>query len=137
MACRDYEQLDFVNSSFAGKPAEYTLQMNRTPLSVWQVIYRMLRHGAALIPLLALALFLGMAIYHWVEGLAWPDAFLNAAMLLGGMGPVDQLHTTAGKWLAGCYALFAGILFLVLAGSMLAPVVHHVLHRFHMEDDEK
>ena len=57
-----------------------------------------------------------MAIYHWVEGLAWPDAFLNAAMLLGGMGPVDPLHTTAGKWLAGLYALLAGVVFLVRAG---------------------
>jgi zinc transporter ZupT len=96
----------------------------------------MLRHGAALVPLLAFALFLGMAIYHWVEGLDWSDSFLNAAMLLGGMGPVNTLHTTAGKWLAGFYALFAGIVFLVAAGTMLAPVVHHVLHRFHMEDDE-
>ena len=96
----------------------------------------MLRHGAALVPLIAFALFLGMAIYHWVEGLDWSDSFLNAAMLLGGMGPVNPLHTTAGKWLAGFYALFAGIIFLVAAGAMLAPVVHHVLHRFHMEDEE-
>ncbi len=93
----------------------------------------MLRHGAALIPLAVLALGIGMAIYHWVEGLDWAESFLNAAMLLGGMGPVDQLHTTAGKWLAGFYALFAGLVFLVLAGVMLAPVVHHVLHKFHLE----
>ncbi len=104
--------------------------------SPWQVALKMLRHGAALIPLAAGALGLGMAIYHWVEGLSWADAFLNAAMLLGGMGPVDQLHTTAGKWLAGLYALFAGVVFLVLAGVMLAPVVHHVLHRFHLEIDD-
>jgi hypothetical protein len=70
-----------------------------------------------------------MAIYHWVEGLGWPDAFLNAAMLLGGMGPVDPLRTTAGKWLAGFYALLASVVFLVLAGVMLAPVIHHVLQR--------
>jgi hypothetical protein len=74
-----------------------------------------------------------MSIYHWVEGLDWPDAFLNAAMLLGGMGPVNQLHTTAGKWLAGAYALFAGLVFIVLAGIMLGPVVHAVLHKFHIE----
>jgi hypothetical protein len=54
-------------------------------------------------------------------------------MLLGGMGPVDQLHTTAGKWLAGLYALFAGLVFIVLAGVMLGPVIHDVLHRFHLE----
>ena len=75
----------------------------------------------ALLPLAVGTLGLGMAIYHWVEGLAWSDSFLNAAMLLGGMGPVDPLHTTAGKWLAGLYALFAGVVFLVLAGVMLAP----------------
>lgn len=104
-----------------------------TPPSAWHVAIKMLSHGAALIPLAVGALVMGMAIYHWVEGLAWADAFLNAAMLLGGMGPVNPLHTTAGKWLAGLYALFAGLVFLVLAGVMLAPVVHHVLHKFHLE----
>ncbi len=96
----------------------------------------MLRHGAALFPLIVLALFLGMSIYHWIEGLDWSDSFLNAAMLLGGMGPVNMLHTTVGKWLAGLYALFAGIVFLITAGAMLAPVVHHVLHHFHIEDQD-
>jgi hypothetical protein len=78
-----------------------------------------------------------MSIYHWVEGLSWPDAFLNAAMLLGGMGPVDAIQTTAGKWLTGLYALFAGVVFLVLAGVMLAPVMHLALHRFHLETAEE
>jgi len=110
------------------------------PPSLWHVIARMLHHGAGVVPLGVGALAIGMSIYHFVEGLPWADAFLNAAMLLGGMGPVDPLHTTAGKWLAGLYALFAGIVFLVLAGVMLAPVIHHVLHKFHMEigkDDGK
>jgi hypothetical protein len=71
-----------------------------------------------------------MAMYHWVEGLSWSSAFLNAAMLLGGMGPVDPLHTEAGKWLAGVYALFAGGVFLVVAGVMLSPVIHHVLEHW-------
>jgi hypothetical protein len=95
----------------------------------------MLTGGAALFPLAAAALFAGTAIYHWVEHLPWADSFLNAAMLLGGMGPVNPLQTTAGKWLAGCYALFAGLFFIVLAGVMLAPVLHHVLQRFHMNDE--
>jgi len=99
----------------------------------WLLAQRMLQHGAALLPLVLLSLGLGMAIYHWAAGLAWADAFLNAAMLLGGMGPVDRLDTALGKWLAGLYALFAGIVFLVIAGAMLAPVVHHVLHRFRLE----
>ncbi len=101
----------------------------------WRVAGRMVTRGSALLPLGGATLALGMAMYHWGEGLAWPDAFLNASMLLGGMGPVDPLHTTAGKWLAGCYALFAGVVFLVVAGVMLGPVVHHVLQRFHFERD--
>ena len=101
----------------------------------WWLAGHMVYHSMALFPLAIVTLGLGMSIYHWVEGLGWPESFLNAAMLLGGMGPVDPLHTTAGKWLAGCYALFAGVVFLVLAGVMLAPVMHHVLHRFHLESD--
>ncbi len=99
----------------------------------WHLARHMVSGVFGLLPLAVATLGLGMAIYHWVEGLAWSDSFLNAAMLLGGMGPVDPLHTTAGKWLAGLYALFAGVVFLVLAGVMLAPVMHHVLQRFHMD----
>ncbi len=93
--------------------------------------------ASALFPLLALTLAIGMSIYHWVEDLPWPDSFLNAAMLLGGMGPVDRLQTTAGKWLAGGYALFAGLVFIVVAGVMIGPVIHGVLHKFHLETGGK
>jgi hypothetical protein len=103
----------------------------------WLLARHMVTGATALLPLAFVTLALGMAIYHWVEGRAWPDAFLNSAMLLAGMGPVDRLETTTGKWLAGLYALFAGIVFLVLAGVMLAPVLHHVLHRFHLESSDK
>ena len=102
----------------------------------WRLAERMLRSGTALFPLAAATLFLGMALYHWVEGLSWASAFLNAAMLLGGMGPVDPLHTDLGKILAGCYALFAGVVFLVIAGTMLSPVIHHVLERFGAVSEE-
>jgi hypothetical protein len=102
----------------------------------WHVAGHMLYGSYALFPLAAGALFLGVAIYHWVEHLPWADSFLNAAMLLGGMGPVNPLRTTLGKWLAGVYALFAGLFFIVLAGVMLAPVLHHVLQRFHMNDPD-
>ena len=103
----------------------------------WVVARHMALRAWALLPLAVLTLGLGMAIYHWIEGLAWPDAFLNSAMLLGGMGPVDRLTTTAGKWLAGAYALFAGLVFIVLAGVMLGPVIHGVLHHFHLETSGK
>jgi hypothetical protein len=107
------------------------------PIRPWHLAGHMVSRGLALVPLGIGTLALGMAIYHWVEGLGWADAFLNAAMLLGGMGPVDPLHTVAGKWLAGFYALLAGVVFLVLAGVMLAPVIHHVLHHFHLEAAEE
>lgn len=103
------------------------------PRHVWLLAHRMLRSGFILFPLAALTLFLGMGLYHWIEGLSWASAFLNAAMLLGGMGPVDPIQTEVGKWVIGGYALFAGIVFLVVAGAMLAPVVHQVLVRFHLE----
>jgi hypothetical protein len=103
----------------------------------WHLARHMVSKVSALLPLGVGTLGLGMAIYHWVEGLPWPDAFLNAAMLLGGMGPVNPLRTTAGKWLAGVYALFAGVVFLVLAGVMLAPVIHHVLQHFHLEREDR
>jgi len=103
----------------------------------WRLAGRMVSRSVVLLPLTVGTLMLGMSIYHWVEGLPWPDAFLNSAMLLGGMGPVDRLRTTPGKWLAGLYALFAGIVFLVFTGVMLAPVLHHVLERFHLESSKR
>lgn len=117
---------------------EASPRMRSLALQPWRLAGHMVSRVSVLVPLGVGTLALGMALYHWVEGLGWADAFLNAAMLLGGMGPVDPLHTTAGKWLAGCYALLAGVVFLVLAGVMLAPVIHHVLQRFHLEanDDE-
>jgi hypothetical protein len=74
-----------------------------------------------------------MSGYVYFEGLSWTDAFLNAAMLLGGMGPVNNPVTEGGKLFAGTYALFAGVVFLIVAGIMAGPVVHRVLHRFHWE----
>ena len=115
--------------------------MPHSPLPVhrhhWHLAHRMVRNGVALFPLAGVTLLSGMTIYHWVEGLSWSSAFLNAAMLLGGMGPVDSLHTEAGRWLAGFYALFAGIVFLVLAGVMLSPVIHHALDRWGTDAGER
>lgn len=103
------------------------------PAHTWQVARHMSIRALTLMPLMLATLLAGMAIYHWIEHLPWPDAFLNASMLLGGMGPVDRVTTTLGKWMAGAYALFAGLVFIVTAGIMLGPVVHAVLHRFHLE----
>jgi hypothetical protein len=107
------------------------------PLTHAAFMGRLARHAAAALALMILSLAIGMAGYSYFEGLDWRDAFLNAAMLLGGMGPVNAPVTPGGKLFAGCYALYAGIVFLVIAGLLLAPVVHRLLHRFHWEAKEK
>ena len=81
------------------------------------------------------SLLAGMVGYVRLEHLTWLDGFLNAAMLLGGMGPVETPQTAAGKLFAGLYALYSGMVFLVIAGIALAPVVHRVLHKFHLDDE--
>jgi hypothetical protein len=83
--------------------------------------------------LLTFALGMGVLGYHEFESMSWLDAFLNAAMILGGMGPVDVLHTQAGKVFAGIYALFSGLVFLVASGLFLSPLVHRLLHNFHFD----
>ena len=87
--------------------------------------------------LLAIGLGIGVIGYHEFESMSWLDAFLNAAMILGGMGPVDVLHTQAGKIFAGSYALFSGLMFLVAAGLFFSPLVHRLLHKFHFDADNE
>ncbi|BCU77811.1 hypothetical protein [Luteolibacter sp. LG18] len=107
------------------------------PIPRERFLKRMLRSIAFALGLVAVALFVGMLGYHLLEGLAWTDSFLNASMILGGMGPVDPMKTEAGKIFAGCYALFSGLAFIGLAGLLFLPVAHRLLHKFHYEDDEK
>lgn len=82
------------------------------------------------------SLAFGMAGYAWFEHLGWIDAFLNAAMILGGMGPVDMPHTDSGKLFAGLYALYSGLAVLVTAGIIFAPVLHRLMHRFHWDAED-
>jgi hypothetical protein len=98
-------------------------------------LLRFARHIGISSALVLLSLLIGMLGYVHYERLSWLDGFLNAAMLLGGMGPVEQPQTPGGKLFAGLYALYAGLVFLVVAGIVLAPVGHRVLHRFHLEDE--
>lgn len=79
------------------------------------------------------SLFIGMAGYHGFEGMAWVDAFVNASMILGGMGPLGTLNTSAGKIFAGFYALFCGLIFVTIITILLAPIFHRALHKFHLE----
>jgi hypothetical protein len=94
---------------------------------------RLVAHLAAAAGLLVASLGGGMAGYVHFERLSWLDAFLNAAMLLGGMGPVNAPQTDGGKLFAGLYALYAGLVFIVTAALILTPLLHRVLHRFHWD----
>jgi hypothetical protein len=82
------------------------------------------------------SLVMGVLGYHLFENLPWIDSLVNAAMILGGMGPVNELHTNGGKLFASFYALYSGIVFLVSVGIILAPLYHRFLHRFHLEEEE-
>jgi len=83
--------------------------------------------------IIILSLAAGMAGYHFFENLSWIDSFVNAAMILSGMGPLAQPQTDAGKIFAGMYALYSGLAVLLIAGIIFAPAVHRFLHRFHLE----
>ncbi len=105
-------------------------------LTAHEFLVRQFLFLAAALGIIAGSLVLGILGYHFFEGLAWIDSLVNAAMILGGMGPVNELHTYAGKLFASFYALYSGIIFLVSVGVILAPLYHRFLHRFHLELDE-
>jgi hypothetical protein len=94
---------------------------------------RMAGHALFALAFVAGSLAIGILGYHYFERMPYIDSLLNASMLLGGMGPVGDLHTVGGKLFASAYALFAGIGFLVVAGVLFAPLIHRFLHRFHLE----
>jgi hypothetical protein len=96
---------------------------------------RVLRAVAFGVVLIAASLVFGMLGYRVFEGMSWIDAFVNAAMILSGMGPLQPLSTPAGKLFAGVYAIYSGLALLSIAGIVFAPVVHRFLHRFHLEND--
>jgi hypothetical protein len=107
------------------------------PLSTMRFCRRLVTYLASAFVVVGAALGIGMIGYHSLESLGWVDAFLNASMILGGMGPVSQLNTNAGKLFAGVYALFSGLVFLVVAGLMFGPLVHRLLHLFHYEAESE
>lgn len=84
--------------------------------------------------LLIVSLAAGMIGYVRLEQMSWTDAFLNSAMLLGGMGPVNPPQTEGGKIFAGVYALYAGLIFIVTAALVFTPILHRVIHRFHWDE---
>jgi hypothetical protein len=109
-------------------------ERRKDPLLPRRAFYaRMARSCAVASLIIILSLALGMAGYHYLEHLSWLDAFVNASMILSGMGPVSQIQTGPGKLFAGCYALFSGLTFLSAVGVVLAPMFHRFLHKFHLQ----
>ena len=104
------------------------------PRSVF--VGRLLRNTALAGAMILFSLGLGMIGYHACVGVGWTDAFLNASMILTGMGEITPLDTPGGKIFAGFYALFSGVAFLTIIGVLVAPVVHRFMHRFHLALDE-
>lgn len=86
--------------------------------------------------LIVVALSIGLLGYRYIAGYDWVDVLLEASMILGGMGPINVLPTTAAKLFASGYALFSGLVFIAIMGIMLAPVTHRMLHRFHIDEHD-
>ena len=108
------------------------------PLLPRPAFYRRLARSLAIgLVVIAFALGIGMVGYRAFEPMSWVDAFVNAAMILSGMGPVSSLQTDGGKIFAGCYALFSGLAFLTSLGIFFAPVFHRFLHKFHAEEAKR
>ena len=109
---------------------EHRTQPLATPAEFTQ---RMLRYSLITAGVILFSLFIGMLGYHFLESLSWTDSLLNASMILGGMGPVNALRTSAGKIFASFYALYSGIILLASVGVLATPLFHRFLHRFHLE----
>jgi hypothetical protein len=98
-------------------------------------LWRLAKCGAISLGFILVSLLFGIQGYRSFEGMSWIDAFVNAAMILGGMGPVGELHTDVGKLFAGTYALYCGLVVLISVGILIAPVLHRFLHYFHIESE--
>jgi hypothetical protein len=98
------------------------------------IYLHLIRNALIGLSLIAVALFIGMYGYHVTEGMSWVDAFMNAAMILSGMGPAATIVTTNGKLFAGFYALFSGLAFVAIVAIMLAPAIHKFFRKIHLEN---
>ncbi len=113
------------------------LEHRREKLISQRAFFRRMMRAIGVWCVLALCgLLIGMAGYCYFEGMSLPDAYVNAAMILSGMGPLGELKTTAGKIFAGSYAIFSGLIIVIATSFVLAPIFHRVLHHFHVEAGE-
>src|ERR1017187_1145626 len=109
-------------------------ESRKKPLLPRPAFYRRVARSLTLaFAMVLVSLGIGMVGYHGFENLSWLDAFLNAAMILSGMGPVTPMQTTSGKLFAGCYALYSGLALITTLAVIIAPLFHRFLHKFHME----
>jgi hypothetical protein len=102
-----------------------------------QFARRVVNHLAFSLGAIAVSLGVGVLGYHNIAHFTWIDSLLDASMILGGMGPVGHLESDAAKVFASIYALFSGIIFIGVLGMLLAPFVHRIMHKLHMEEDKK
>lgn len=115
----------------------YKFEKRAEPLASSEVFYgRLGRNARWALGVVAVSLLIGTSGYRFFEGMAWIDAFANAAMILSGMGPLNVLYTTGGKLFASFYAIASGLLLFVIAGLMLLPVYHRILHYFHVDEED-
>jgi hypothetical protein len=101
------------------------------------LVGRLSRNGVWGLLVIAVAMAVGMAGYMYFGNMSIDKAFANAAMILSGMGPLDKLDTSAGLYFEGIYALVSGLVFFAVAGLVLSPLLHRILHSFHLEDEGK
>jgi len=107
----------------------------KQPLAKPVIFYqRVLKNILIALAIIAFSLVIGMVGYHLTEGSGWLDAFHQSSMILSGMGPVIEMCTKAGKWFNSLYAIFSGVVFITNIGLILAPAIHRIFHRLHLED---
>lgn len=107
----------------------------KQPLATKRTYYKRIGRSVLLaLFILFVSLLIGIIGYHYTTGMTWLDALLNASMILSGMGPVDTITQASGKWFASFYALFSGVVFITNIGLILAPAIHRIMHRLHVED---
>ena len=118
-------------------PASFLHFESRTHKVVtrWTFAMRLAQAALLWLAIAVVGLAIGMAGYAYFEGMSLADSYVNAAMILSGMGPFSPIHSTAAKLFAGCYAIYCGIALIATTGVILAPVIHRSLHKFHLEWD--
>lgn len=104
-------------------------------LSARQFLLRMMWHIVLAVLIILVAICLGIAGHMWFEPVAWHDAILNVSLILAGIGPVLLPETVSGKLFFAVYTVMASLVFVALIGVVMAPVMHRLIHKFHLDDD--